>query len=297
MSGSQHNLDISTYSFDEVLELFSMDYNMNAEDMKRAKKKVLMSHPDKSRLDPQYFLFYKKAYEFVVNYYNEKIKHEERSDRKSTAYTPLENQDVGQEQISGVIGKMKKKDFITTFNDLFETNMAVKPDESRNDWFRSGDAQYSNISNVTKDSMSTAFNQVKKQQGSLVRHTGVQMLNSVGGTNLYGDSDDVYATSDPFSKLKYDDLRKVHKDQTVLTVSESDFDNIKKYKSLDHLTQERGRQDTSPLSSQESEGIISRQQREHEQMIIRKQHESNIKALEYEKKNKNVIGRFLQLQR
>ena len=297
MSGSQHNLDISTYSFDEVLELFSMDYNMNAEDMKRAKKKVLMSHPDKSRLDPQYFLFYKKAYEFVVNYYNEKIKHEERSDRKSTAYTPLENQDVGQEQISGVIGKMKKKDFNTTFNDLFETNMAVKPDESRNDWFRSVDAQYSNISNVTKDSISTAFNQVKKQQGSLVRHTGVQMLNSVGGTNLYGDSDDVYATSDPFSKLKYDDLRKVHKDQTVLTVSESDFDNIKKYKSLDHLTQERGRQDTSPLSSQEYEGIISRQQREHEQMIIRKQHESNIKALEYEKKNKNVIGRFLQLQR
>jgi hypothetical protein len=297
MSGSQHNLDISKYSFDEVLELFGMDYNMNAEDMKRAKKKVLMSHPDKSHLDPKYFLFYKKAYEFVVNYYNEKIKHEERSDRKSTAYTPLENRDVGQEQITGVIGKMKKNDFNKTFNDLFETNMAVKPDESRNDWFRSSDAQYSNISNVTKDSMGKAFNQVKQQQGALVRHGGVQMLNSVGGTNLYGNADDVYATSDPFSKLKYDDLRKVHKDQTVLAVSESDFDNIKKYKSLDHLTQERGRQDTAPLSSQESEGIISRQQREHEQMIIRKQHESNIKALEYEKKNKNVIGRFLQLQR
>ena len=175
--------------------------------------------------------------------------------------------------------------------------MAVKPDESRNDWFRSGDAQYSNVSNVTKDSMGKAFDQVKQQQGSLIRHTGVQMLNSTGGTNLYGNSDDVYATSDPFSKLKYDDLRKVHKDQTVLTVSESDFDNIKKYKSIDHLAQERGSQDTTPLSSQESEGIISRQQREHEQMIIRKQHESNIKAIEYEKKNKNVIGRFLQLQR
>jgi hypothetical protein len=297
MSGSQHNLDITKYSFDEILALFDMDYNMNADDMKRAKKKVLMTHPDKSRLDPKYFLFYKKAYEFVVNYYNEKIKHEERTDRKSTAYAPLENQDVGQEQVSGIIGKMNKKDFNSTFNDLFETNMAVKPDESRNEWFRSGAVQYSNISNVTKDSMGKAFDQVKQQQGSLVRHTGVQMITSSGGTNLYGNSDDVYATSDPFSKLKYDDLRKVHKDQTVLTVSESDFDNIKKYKSLDHLAQERGRQDTTPLSSQESEGIISRQQREHEQMILRKQHESNIKAMEYEKKNKNVIGRFLQLQR
>jgi len=297
MSGSPHNLDISNYSFDELLALFDVDYNMNADDMKRAKKKVLMTHPDKSRLDPKYFLFYKKAYEFVVNYYNEKIKHEERNDRKNTAYAPLENQDVGQKQVSTVIGKMNKKDFNSTFNDLFETNMAVKPDESRNDWFRSGDAQYSNISNITKDSMGKAFNQVKQQQGSLIRHTGVQTLNSVGGTNLYGNPDDVYATSDPFSKLKYDDLRKVHKDQTVLAVSESDFDNMKKYKSVDHLTQERGRQDTVPLSSQESEGIINRQQREQEQMILRKQHESNIKAIEYEKKNKNVIGRFLQLQR
>jgi hypothetical protein len=296
MSGSQHNLDISKYSFDEILDLFEMNYNMNAEDMKRAKRKVLMTHPDKSRLDPKYFLFYKKAYEFVVNYYNEKVKHEHRSDRKNTAYTPLENKDVGQEQVSGIIGKMNKKDFNTTFNDLFETNMAVKPDESRNDWFRSGDAQYTNVSNVTKEGMGRAFDQVKQQQGSLIRHTGVQTLNSTGGTNLYGNSDDVYATSDPFSKLKYDDLRKVHKDQTVLTVSESDYANVKKYKSMDHLAQERGRQETAPLSSQESEGIISRQQREHEQMILRKQHEANIKAMEYEKKNKNVLGRFLQLK-
>jgi len=296
MSGSQHNLEISKYSFDEVLELFDVDYNMNGDDMKRAKKKVLMSHPDKSRLDPKYFLFYKKAYELVVNYYNEKIKHEDRSERKSTAYTPLENQDVGQEQVTGIIGKMKKKEFNAKFNDLFETNMSVKPDTSRNDWFRNGDAQYSNISNVTKDSMGKAFDQIKQHQGSLVRHTGVQMLNSVGGTNLYGDSDDVYATSDPFSKLQYDDLRKVHKDQTILNVSESDYDNMKKYKSTDHLAQERGSQDTAPLSSQESEGILKSQLSDYEQMITRKHHESNLKSMEYEKKNKNVIGRFLQLR-
>jgi len=296
MSGSQHNLDISKYTFDEVLELFDMNYNMNGDDMKRAKKKVLMSHPDKSRLDQKYFLFYKKAYELVVNYYNEKIKHEDRSERKSTAYTPLENRDVGQEQVTGIIGKMKKKDFNATFNDLFETNMSVKPDDSRNDWFRNGDAQYSNISNVTKDSMGKAFDQIKQHQGSLIRHTGVQMLNSVGGTNLYGDSDDVYVTSDPFSKLQYDDLRKVHKDQTILNVSESDYDNMKKYKSIDHLAQERGSQDTAPLSSQESEGILKSQLGDYQRMITRKHHDSNIKSMEYEKKNADVLGRFLRLQ-
>jgi len=297
MTGSQHNLDISKYNFDEILELFGIDYNMNADDMKRSKKKVLMTHPDKSRLDPSYFLFYKRAYEFVVNYYNEKIKHEERTDRKNTSYTPLENKDVGKEQVSCVIGKMNKKDFNSTFNDLFETNMSVKPDDSRNDWFRNGDAQYSKVSNITKDSMGKAFDSVKQQQSSLVRHTSVQMLNSSNGTTLYGNSDDDYVTSDPFSKLKYDDLRRVHKDQTVFSVSENDYDSVKKYKSTDDLAQERGRQDITPLSSKESEDIIKRQQREHEQFILRKQHESNIKSIEYEKKNKNVIGRFLQLQR
>jgi hypothetical protein len=296
MSGSQHNLEISKYNFDEVLELFDLDYNMNCDDMKRAKKKVLMSHPDKSRLDQKYFLFYKKAYELVVNYYNEKIKHEDRSERKSTAYTPLENQDVGQEQVTDIIGKMKKKDFNTTFNDLFVANMSEKHDDSRNDWFRNGDAQYQNISNVTKDSMGNAFDEIKKNQGSLICNSDVQMLITGGGTSLYGDSADVYATSDPFSKLQYDDLRKVHKDQTIFNVSESDYDNMKKYKSTDHLAQERGSQDTSPLSSQESEGILKSQLSDYQQMITRKQHESNIKSMEYEKKNKNVLGRFLQLR-
>lgn len=297
MTGSQHNLDISKYTFDEVLKLFDLGYNMNMDDMKRVKKKVLMTHPDKSKLDQKYFLFYKKAYELIVNYYNEKIKHEDRSERGSTAYAPLENSDVGQEQVMGVIGKMKKKDFNTTFNDLFETNMSIKPDERRNEWFRNGDAQYSNVSNVTKDSMGKAFDEIKQQQGSLIRHNGVQMLNSAGGTKLYDESDDVYATSEPFSKLQYDDLRKVHKDQTVMTVSESDYDNMKKYKSREELAQDRGRQDITPLSSHESEGILRSKLSDYEQMIARKQHESNIKSMEYEKKNKNIIGRFLQIQR
>jgi hypothetical protein len=296
MSDSDHNLDISKYTFDEVLGLFSLDYNMSVCDMKVAKKKVHMSHPDKSNLPPKFFLFYKKAYELVVNYYNERNKHEERSERKNTAYTPFENRDVGHEHVTDTIGKMKKKDFNTTFNDLFETNMSVKPDDSRNDWFRNGDAQYSNIANVTKDGMGKAFDEIKQQQGSLVRHTGFQMLNSIGGTNIYGDADDVYATSDPFSKLKYDDLRKVYKDQTILNVSETDYDNVKKYKSTDHLAQERGSQDTTPLSSQESEGILKSQISDYQQMITRKQHESNIKSMEYEKKNKTVLGRFLHLQ-
>ena len=58
-----HNLDIHMYSLKDLLSLFHTDYNINLEDLKRAKKQVLMTHPDKSKLLAEYFLFYKKAFD------------------------------------------------------------------------------------------------------------------------------------------------------------------------------------------------------------------------------------------
>ena len=61
MSGPTHNLNIQEYSLDEVLGLFDLhDYNLTIDHLKKAKRKVVMLHPDKSRLDAKYFLFYQK---------------------------------------------------------------------------------------------------------------------------------------------------------------------------------------------------------------------------------------------
>ena len=54
-----HNLKIENYSFEELLGLFDLTYNIDIEELKKAKKKVLMIHPDKSKLPSEYFLFYK----------------------------------------------------------------------------------------------------------------------------------------------------------------------------------------------------------------------------------------------
>ena len=54
----QHNLDIQTYSLQDIFALYNLPYVLTIEDMKRAKKQLLMTHPDKSRLSPDYFLFY-----------------------------------------------------------------------------------------------------------------------------------------------------------------------------------------------------------------------------------------------
>ena len=69
---STYNLDINMYSFKDILELFDIKGDVEIEDSKKAKKKVLISHPDKSKLSFDYFFFYKKAYEII--YYFLKIK-------------------------------------------------------------------------------------------------------------------------------------------------------------------------------------------------------------------------------
>lgn len=71
---STHNLDINTYSLEEIFSLFDLNYNLTEDSMRAAKKKVLMIHPDKSRLPANYFLFYKQAYEVVLNIYKQKSK-------------------------------------------------------------------------------------------------------------------------------------------------------------------------------------------------------------------------------
>ena len=56
------DLNIENYDLEDILNLFSIQKNFTEQDLQKAKKMVLMTHPDKSRLSPDYFRFYTKAY-------------------------------------------------------------------------------------------------------------------------------------------------------------------------------------------------------------------------------------------
>jgi hypothetical protein len=62
MSAISHNLDIQSYRLEELLSLLDLPFKPTQEQMMRAKKKVLMFHPDKSRLPNEYFLFYRAQF-------------------------------------------------------------------------------------------------------------------------------------------------------------------------------------------------------------------------------------------
>lgn len=301
MSHRPHNLDIHMYSLQELLGLFDLDYSITLEDMKRAKKKVLMTHPDKSKLAPEYFLFYKKAFDIVVKFYENQNKQNQQVSTEKRVYDRGEsstNKEL-QRTVSKNIQSMDKQNFNKTFNELFDKNMVTKTNNERNQWFTSETAIYENDDKVNTQNMGQAFDRIKETQRGMVKYNGVENLymKSDFGNSIYDDeNEDVYVSSDPFSKLKFDDLRKVHKDQTVFGVSEKDIHRVQQYASVDHMMRERGKQSLTPLEKQEAERILAQQNQQYREQMMHKEYADKLRTMQYEEKNKTVLATFMRIQ-
>jgi hypothetical protein len=299
---STHNLDINTYSLEEIFGLFDLNYNLTENSMRAAKKKVLMIHPDKSRLPANYFLFYKQAYEIVLNIYKQKSKFNGDSKSAPQQYTPDVEQhaSIGNNEHTNMDANISKKFSNSKFNELYDQNMVRKTDTSRFDWFKQDEPVIDDFSKrqVNPKNMGSELEAIKQKQAALQVYKGVQEMQSGGGTSYFEDDGESneYVACDVFSKLKFDDLRKVHKDQTVFAVSEADFNKRPQYKTVDQFVRERDAGGSAPLSKTDAAQLLERQQKEKEQLIMNKQHRDYMLQKEYEEKQKSVRAAFLQLR-
>lgn len=302
MSRPTHNLDIQTYSLEELLSLFGLTaYNISTNDLRQAKKRVLMLHPDKSKLDSKYFLFYKKAFDVIVQFYDNQNRQHKQVDGKELVYRPNEDNDNStSDNINKQINEISNSDFQDKFNRLFESNnMGNRPDTTRNEWFKQEDNEFKiPEGKISKSEMGDAFNRIKQQSNSVIKYNGVQEMlhtTSAGNSSLYEDTDQ-YVSCDPFGKLQYDDLRKVHRDQTVLSVSEHDFDQSKTYKSVDEFNRARSQYSYDPLEKEKATTMLQEQERVMNEQMMQKEYKSKLQTQQYAEKNKTVLASFLQLK-
>jgi hypothetical protein len=302
-----HNLNINSYSFAELLGLFDITtFEISLEQLKHAKKKVLMTHPDKSKLPAEYFIFYKNAFEIVLNFYknNNKINEPITENKLKYNIEPSHNKTTNS-KINSIIQDMGQKEFHAKFNDLFEKNMISKQTTDKNDWFHKDDPTFEIKEHVSNANMGIVLENIKQKTKGIVKYKGVEnlFLNCGGVGTSYYDEDDkdeddnIYVNCDPFSKLKFEDLRKVHKDQTVFAVSDSDYNKISsKYSSLENYSKERGGTEIKPISKEISENIMMEQERVLKEKMARKYHQSELKTQSFIEKNKNILANFLRLQ-
>jgi hypothetical protein len=244
------DLEIENYSLADLYKLFNIvDGDLNDNTLKQAKQIVLKMHPDKSRLDSKYFLFFSKAYKQLYGIYE--------FQNKSTTNKKYKDEDFYDETNKRILDNMFEKNaslknganFNQWFNESFEKHRIDNPlEHGYGDWLKSDNDFIGIGETVTKSNMNEIFEQKKKQIQALTVYNGVVDSCSFGfGSSLGGD--------DCFTSSGYTDLRQAYT-ETLIPVTQEDYDKLPKYKNLNEYKAKRDNLDTTPLSKEEANRIL-----------------------------------------
>ena len=314
---NSHNLDIHAYSLDELFQLFEIQNprNLSIQDLKRAKKKYQLLHPDKSNLPQSYFIFYQKAYQKIEDYYlylhptSRQPQNQTQSSQIQQQPEPLKYQSFHQtdkkiqKSMENAMQYMSPAEFNQRMNQLFEENMASKT--QRTDWMKQDQPIFENLPQTisTPEQLTNAMNQLKQQsQTMLIRHRSQDPqhigIGGYRGAQLYDEDEteedeSIYVSSDPFSKLKYEDLRKVHGAETIF--AEPDTKELQfRPKTIEEQQKTRS-QTLTPM--EKANAIKQFEEQERARQIRDEKIRKNAfqKTESYAEKNQAILASFLRI--
>lgn len=284
------NLDLNfdNYSLNEILNLFEISADFDEVSMKKAKKKVLMTHPDKSGLDPEVFLFFSKAYKYL--YFMFQFRH--RNDK-----TIREDLD-GDEAHAEIIAKIReKKDFHKVFNELFEEHKMHNEfqDKGYENWLGSDEGLSNTIPNVKNmTDMKNAFYEEKRKKMEVIRYNGVQDMEDTHHGDLSGDAPDSFSSA-LFSNLQYEDVKVAHS-ENIIPVSEEDYDPSKQFNNVTQLQQFRGQQNLTPIAEQQAHEYLANKKKMEQDASTRRAFLLAKQMEDAQKKNEQILAKFKYLQ-
>lgn len=239
------DLNIENYDLLDILKLFKINnYDVTRDELKEAKKIVLMTHPDKSKLDKKYFLFFKEAYKILYTIYE--FRYRSNKDYIYKSYKEISDAVEVIKERNDLLKNIKEKhknppEFNEWFNRMFEkTNITNKQNENGyGDWLSSNDDI--DTRETTYSNMNQTFERKKQELKSIIVYNDYSTI-TYNENNTYRLDEEVDTpstySSDIFSKLKYDDLKKAHT-ETVIPITIEDYNNKKKYRNVNELNADR----------------------------------------------------------
>lgn len=301
LSTNNFDLNIDNYSMKDIFHLFNIRTEILDENvMKESKKFVLKTHPDKSGLDPKYFLFYSFAYKKLYGVFE----FQNKSSKKK-----IDNEDYSNESNNKVL------------DNLFSNNKALKESHNFNEWFNQQFDKYKvdddlyntnnkgygdwlktdegliDTSNVSKSDMANEFEKHKKQIQSMTMYTGVNDVfsSTFGATILSQNNANNYSSGGLFQdNLGFTDLKQAY-EESVIPITEDDYKNVPKYNNLNDYKNARDSTNVAPTSKEEAmKRLVQQQKREEEESIalafqLAKQNE------EAQKKQQSFWGELKQI--
>jgi len=272
------DLDINNYSLNELFTLFNIPENdLSDFSMKKAKTIVHKIHPDKSKLDSKYFIFFSRAYKKLYEVYQFQNK---SSSKKIENYATIDS-----EKNSALLEQYLKSNEIDNsqsfnkwFNKEFEKNNYHKQEEGYQEWFQSNEdmlgSTHSNtkdLSNIISDFKHNAITSYKGDINGIASHSG-------GMTTLGTQSS---FSSPMFSdSLGYNDLKDAFQN-TIIGVNEelekptytiNQYKNIRDTQNLKPKTEEEANlyfYDQSRIENEESIQTAYKLTKEYEENKIK----------------------------
>jgi hypothetical protein len=249
------DLNIESYSREDLFKLFGLnDMSISEDIMKECKKTVLKTHPDRSKLDEKYFIFFSQAYKKLLSIYEFQNKTNSKKTTDTNEYFDSENVEI----LDNFFDKQKKikdpKNFNEWFNTQFDKHKLEDPQETGyGNWLKS-DEDIVFMPNVSKANMAAEMEKRKKQVQSLITYNGVSENTSsaFGGSTLM-TYDSNFTAGSLFSNegMTYTDLRQAYA-ESVIPVTEDDYNKVKKFRSIDEYKRHRESVDTKPIEKEEA---------------------------------------------
>ena len=248
------DLNIDNYELTDLLTLFKLDYDFNEEDLKKVKKMVLKTHPDKSPdLEKDYFLFFSEAYKIIYAVYQFRYK----STKENTNINREYYVEKDEEKELLLKDLRAKPNFNKIFNELFDQYKLKDSDldAGYGDWLKSDEDVDKRT--TTLGGMNEAFQTKKKEIQALVKAEDYDAFNSTaaGQYDLTREKPEYY-TSALFSQLGYEDLKKAHV-ESVIPVTHEDYLQRPKYKTVEELQRSSDYQNITPLAVAQAQEYLA----------------------------------------
>jgi hypothetical protein len=263
------DLDIRNYELRDILNLFNMPSVFAEAHMREAKLTVMRTHPDKSGLDKEYFLFFSKAYKILHEVYQVRAGLSRQKDAK---YDDVkEDIDARRNANSDKLKRMNAGEFNRWFNQTFEQNKLYdeEQDSGYGDWLKSND-----LDDLDDDIMGEGSTWAQRmeqldrrknklREQALVVRGEVQCMGGSAGYGLARDRPEEHSSGlnlfgGSSSSLAYEDLKKAHT-ESVIPVTHEDYDAVRKYKNMNELQMSRD-VDRRTFNYSETESLMDRSQ-------------------------------------
>jgi hypothetical protein len=251
-------------TFEEMMQLYDINPPLTIDKLKVAKKKLLLLHPDKNKIDTtKHYMHFRGIYEKLLKIYSY-IHHETNEDnlKKSVDIDVSFKTFIEKNNIHPVKNKEK---YLKHFNEMFE-NIYVKDDDGHAEWLKSEET-------YDKDDLEGSRKKLIEQ-------------NALIKIEIEGTS---------FSEMnKYFDVKEAHTNSIIGLDQDKLFNERPKFKTVDEY--QRFRKDTGPILG-EKESLNKLEQDEMKQNM--KAIDLSYKYMKQEEimqtKHKEYVSKYLLL--